>query len=121
MVRGGGRGGDVLCSGFQAVDFTGAECVPRTRSVVVSGFRLCRGGLVSQFCGRVAVKCTYCLTCQSSPPLKTSLSESPQQVSSTGAVCVNFTRSGFSLGLEPKGAWFMSYRRTVVSQEEAMR
>lgn len=91
----------VLCSGFQAMDFAGAECVPRTRSMVVSGLS--------------------CLTCQSSPPLKTSLFESPQQASSTGAACVNFTRSGFSLGLGPKEALFMSYRRTVVSQEEAMR
>ena len=46
-----GWSGDVLCSGFQAVDFTGAECVPRTRSPLVSGFRLCReGGSISPLC-----------------------------------------------------------------------
>lgn len=40
---GEGSGGGVLYSGFQAMDFTGAACAPRTRSVVVSGFRLHRG------------------------------------------------------------------------------
>lgn len=118
---------DVLCSGFQAMDFAGAECVPRTRSVVDSGFSLKRKfnqSVLSWGERGIVVKSeqrTYCLTCQSSPPLNITLSESPQQASSTGAACVNFTRSGFPLGLGPKGAWLMSYRRTEVSQEEAMR